>query len=87
MGFKGIVKDNVIVLEEGVTLPEGAEVEVIAKGWWLSEEAQRIAGDRKAFQKWLGECDQLRARIRSEIGKTTDSVQIIREMREERSSR
>jgi len=81
-----VVKDNVVVLEEGVELPEGAEVEVINKGWWLSDEARRVASDSDAFQKWLAECDQLRARIRSEIGETTDSVQIIREMREARSN-
>jgi hypothetical protein len=33
MGYKGVVKDNVIVLEQGVELPEGTEVEVIAQGW------------------------------------------------------
>ena len=87
MGYKGVVKDNVIVLEEDIELPEGAEVEVITEGWWLSDEARRIAKDKDALQKWLAECDQLRARIRSEIGVTTDSVQIIREMREARANR
>jgi hypothetical protein len=29
MGYKGVVKDNIIVLEKGVKLPEGTEVEVI----------------------------------------------------------
>jgi len=28
VGYKGVVKDNVIVLEQGVKLPEGTEVEV-----------------------------------------------------------
>jgi len=87
MGYKGVVKNNAIVLEDDVELPEGAEVEVITEGWWLSDEARRIAKDRDALQKWLTECDQLRARIRSEMGVTTDSVQIIREMREARANR
>jgi len=32
MGYKGVVKDNVIVLEQGVKLPDGTEVEVITQG-------------------------------------------------------
>ncbi len=87
MGYKGVVKDNVIVLKDDVELPEGAEVEIINKGWWLSDEARCIAGDENALQKWLAECDQLRSRIKSESGVTTDSAQIIREMREARSNR
>jgi len=29
-----VVKDNVILLEKGVKLPEGIEVGVITQGWW-----------------------------------------------------
>ena len=94
MGYKGVVKDNVIVLEQGVKLPEGTEVEVatsqgipprpqIAQGWWLSEEARRNATDKKASKKWLAKCDRHRERVKE----TTDSVQIIRELRDERTSR
>ncbi len=53
MGYKGIVKDNVIVLEQGVKLPEGTEVEVVTQGWWLSEEARRNATDKKALKNGL----------------------------------
>jgi len=83
MGYKGVVKDNVIVLEQGVKLPEGMEVEVIAQGWWMPEEARRNATDKRAFKRWLAKCDRHRERMKE----TTDSVQIIREMREERASR
>ncbi|HGE73065.1 TPA: hypothetical protein ENX78_19680 [Candidatus Poribacteria bacterium] len=83
MGYKGVVKDNAIVLEQGVKLPEGTEVEVIAQGWWMSEEARRNATDKKSFKRLLDECDELR----KQMPKTTDSVQIIREMREERANR
>jgi len=83
MGYKGVVKDNVIVLEQGVKLPDGTEVEVIAQGWWMSEEARLNATDKKSFKRLLDECDELR----KQMPKTTDSVQIIREMREERASR
>jgi len=83
MGYKGVVKDNVIVLEQGVKLPEGTEVEVTTQGWWLSEEARRNATDKKAFRRLLDECSELR----KQMPKTTDSVQIIREMREERANR
>ena len=32
MNYKGVVKDNVIILEKGVKLPDGTSVEVIPKG-------------------------------------------------------
>ena len=83
MGYKGVVKDNVIVLEEGVKLPEGTEVEVMPQGWWMSEEAKRNATDKEAFRKWLARC----SKHRKQMPMTTDSVQIIREMREARTSR
>ena len=31
VGYKGIVKDNVIILEQGVKLPEGTIVEIIPR--------------------------------------------------------
>ena len=83
MGYKGVVKDNVIVLENGVKLPEGTEVEVTAQGWWMSEEARRNATNKEAFRRLLDEC----AELRKQMPETTDSVQIIRKMREERANR
>ncbi len=83
MGYKGVVKGSVIVLEEGVKLPEGTEVEVTTRGWWMSEEAKRNATDKEAFRRLLAECDKLRA----QMPETTDSVKIIRQMREERANR
>jgi hypothetical protein len=83
MGYKGVVKDNVIVLEKGVKLPEGTEVQVFPQGWWMSEEAMRNATDKKAFKRLLAECD----RLREQMPETTDSVKIIREMREARANR
>jgi hypothetical protein len=83
MGYKGVVKDNVIVLEKGVKLPEGTEVQVVPQGWWMSEEAMRNATDKKAFKRLLAECNKLR----EQMPETTDSVKIIREMREARANR
>jgi len=83
LGYKGVVKDNVVILEQGIELPEGAEVEVITQGWWLSEEARRNATDKESFRRWLARC----RRHREQMPKTTDSVQIIREMREARTNR
>ena len=83
MGYRGVVKGNVVVLEKGVELPEGAEVEVTVQGWWMSEEARRNATDRESFRKLLDEC----VKLRKQMPKTTDSVQIIREMREARANR
>ena len=70
-------------MEQGVKLPEGTEVEVVTQGWWMSEEARRNATDKKAFKRLLDRCD----RHRKQMPMTTDSVQIIREMREERANR
>ena len=81
MGYKGVVKDNVIVLEKGVKLPEGTEVEVTAQGWWMSEEAKRNATDKESFRKLLDRCK----RHREQMELTTDSVEVIREMREART--
>jgi hypothetical protein len=73
----------VIVLEKGMKLPDGTEVEIVNQGWWLSEEARRNATDKKAAKKWLAKCDRHRERMKE----TSDSVQIIRELRDERTSR
>ncbi len=81
MGYKGVVKDNVIVLENGVKLPEGTEVEVTVQGWWMSEEAKRNATDKESFRRLLAECNK----HREQMELTTDSVDIIREMREART--
>ena len=83
MGYKGVVKDGVIVLEKDVRLPEGTEVEVTAQGWWMSEEAKRNATDKESFRKWLAGCNN----HREQMEVTTDSVQIIREMREAQTNR
>lgn len=32
VNYKGVVKDNVIILEKGVKLPDGTSVEIIPKG-------------------------------------------------------
>jgi hypothetical protein len=70
-------------LEQGVKLPDRTEVEIVTQSWWLSEEARRNATDKKASKKWLAKCDRHRERVKE----TTDSVQIIRELRDERTSR
>jgi len=81
MGYKGVVKDNVIVLENGMKLADGTEVEVTVQGWWMSEEAKRNATDKESFRKLLDECNK----HREQMELTTDSVEIIREMREART--
>ena len=82
MEYKGVVKDCVIVLEKGVKLPEGTEVDITVQGWWMSKEAKRNATDKESFRKLLARC----SKHREQMELTTDSVKIIREMREERSS-
>ena len=68
MGYKGIVKGNVVVLEEGVTLPEGLQVDIVPVkepqpgspaallGVWGSDDVPDDAWD--AVEKALEDLDR-----------------------------
>jgi hypothetical protein len=45
--FRGTVKNNVVVLEDGIHLPEGAEVDVVlpARRRRLKEAVERLLAD------------------------------------------
>jgi hypothetical protein len=79
MIYKGVVKGNVVQLEDEVTLPEGMRVSVIP-------EEPATSGVLKhpiTMQEWLREARQARA----QLPKTSDAVDILRQLREERASR
>ena len=79
MHYKGIVKGNVIELEGNVVLPEGTRVSVIP------EQPTTVSIPRRfmTLQEWLQEARQVRA----QLPKTSDSVEILRQLRERRARR
>lgn len=77
MAYRGIVKDNVVVLEKGVRLPEGTLVDVIPH-----EDAEPAKRDRqKQMREWLAGA----RKVREKMSVSKDSVEVLRELREERS--
>ena len=79
MTYKGVVKGNVIELEGEAALPEGTRVSIIP------EEPAAISVTQKVMtlKEWLWEARQVRA----QLPKTSDSVDILRQLRERRASR
>jgi len=81
MTCKGVVKNNVVILEGGVQLPDGLRVTVMP-------EEETVFGDITAGDEWLEICDEVREAIRARAGGYAgNSVEELRELREERSSR
>ena len=68
MTYKGVARGKIIELEGDVALPEGTRVSVVPE--------QRITVI--SLKEWLKEARQLRR----QLPKTSDSVEILREMRE-----
>jgi hypothetical protein len=79
MIYKGVVKGNVVQLEDVVTLPEGMRVSVIP------EEPASSGGLQPSvtLHVWLQEARQVRAQLPT----TSDSFEMLRQLREERASR
>lgn len=73
MTYKGVARGKTIELEGDVALPEGTRVSVVPE--------QRITVI--SLKEWL----RRRAKLRQQLPKTSDSVEILREMRERRASR
>jgi hypothetical protein len=79
MIYKGVVRGNVIHLEDEGTLPEGMRVTVTPE----EPVASRGLKPSITLQEWLHEARQVRA----QLPRTSDSVDILRQLREERASR
>lgn len=74
--YKGVVKDNRVVLQKGVNLPDGLEVEVIQ----IEEITMHTQED------WLEQARQVRKQIATQMGGYAgDSVKEIKELREDRT--
>jgi hypothetical protein len=77
--YRGIVKENVVQLEGDVILPEGLHVNVIPK-----EELRSVGVEYpQNLKAWLQGARQVRAQLPA----TSDSVDVLRQLREERGSR
>lgn len=77
MTYKGIVKGTVIELEGEVTLPEGTRVNVIP------ERPVTVLQYPLTLKEWLREACQVRA----QLPKTSDSVEMLRQLREQCANR
>jgi hypothetical protein len=73
MTYKGVARGKIIELEGDVALPEGTRVSVVPE--------QRFTVI--SLREWLNEAHQ----FRRQLPKTSDSVEILREMRERRAGR
>lgn len=76
--YKGISKGRVIELVDGAKLPEGVRVSVIPE-----ESASTVPHRTLRLAEWLREA----RRVRAQLPETSDSVEILRRLREERASR
>jgi hypothetical protein len=79
MTYKGIVKGKVIELEGEAILPEGTRVSIVPEQFVPVTVPQHPL----TLQEWLQEARQVRA----QLPKTSDSVEILRQIRQERASR
>jgi hypothetical protein len=79
MTYKGIVKGKLVELEGDVTWPEGTRVSVIPE----ETATVNIPEPSLTLKAWLQEARQ----IRSQLPKTSDSVEILRQLRGEHANR
>ena len=79
MMYKGVVKGNVIQLEDEVILPEGTQVSVIPE----KPVSGRVLEYPMTLKAWLREARQ----VRDQLPQTSDSAEILRRLREDRASR
>jgi hypothetical protein len=79
MIYRAIVKGKPIELDGDVTLPEGTRMNL------MPEETARVNIPELSLtlKAWLQEARP----IRSQLPKTSDSVEILRQLREERANR
>jgi hypothetical protein len=77
--YRGIVKGKMVVLEGDVILPEGTRVSVTPE----ETDTVNIPKPSLPLKTWLQEARQ----IRSQLPTTSDSVEILRQLREERADR
>ena len=79
MPYKGVVKGHVIELEGEAILSEGTRVSIIPE----PPIAVAVPPSAVPLQEWLQDARQVRAQLPT----TSDSVELLRQLREERAHR
>jgi hypothetical protein len=79
MPYRGVVKGRMIELEGEAILPEGTRVSIISE----PSIADTVTPPAVTLQEWLQDARRLRARL----PKTSDSVELLRQLRAERVHR
>ncbi len=82
MLYQGVIRNQVVVLEKGISLPEGTKVRVIPEKDEARRKELQATWDR--FDEGAEEVFQY---LLSEIGTTSDSAEILRQLRNERTNR
>jgi hypothetical protein len=80
MPYTGIIRNQVVVLDRGIVLPEGMKVVVIPE----DDVAQRKAL-REKWNRFDEGAEKVFQQLLIEVGTTSDSVEILRQLREERA--
>lgn len=78
MHYRGVVQNRVIVLEGPSDIPDGALVTVIPD--------EGMKSSRQIWHQFNANADRLFERLSRETGQTTDSVDLLRELREEQTN-
>lgn len=71
--YRGVVKNGVIVLDDGVRLPDGTVVEVRVEVGWRSEAFERVLRHRQQNAGYLVNMDEILAEERLEREGRIDS--------------
>ena len=79
MPYRGVVKGRMIELEGEAILPEGTRVSIIPE----PSIADTVPPPAMTLQEWLQDARRLRA----QLPKTSDSVELLRQLRAERAHR
>ncbi|MCZ6677755.1 MAG: hypothetical protein O7E52_10950 [Candidatus Poribacteria bacterium] len=82
MPYTGIIKNQVVVLEEGVLLPEGTKVTVFPE----NNEVRRKEL-REKWNRFDEGAERVFQQLLAEVGTTSDSVEILRRLRDARADR
>jgi hypothetical protein len=79
MPYTGVVKGHVIELEGEVTLPEGTRVSIVPE----QPITVSVPQGSLTLKEWLRQARQ----VRRQLPNTSDSVELLRQLREQRASR
>ena len=79
MTYTGTAHGRIVELEDGMTLPEGTRVRVIPEQTAVSSSSEETF----SLAEWLEET----WKVRAQLPVTSDSTEILRQMRIERASR